>query len=198
MSDSHDSRPAKPEFDPPPALRGRTQPNQPTDPKLRTDSVPAGSRDGGSLTVRHGGSVIVVDPSPLSLLTLAGILHHEGYECVCARDAKAAIAAASSAPRDIVVWDVGSSAPDAIAGINTIRESAEYEMLPIVFIAEHQWAGLEKKTEAMRAPSRCLFKPIDPASLVAVVQQTLWMPSLVNAHRRRGSKPSRPGWVTLD
>jgi hypothetical protein len=78
-----------------------------------------------------------------------------------------------------------------------VRSSVRYRDLPAVLIADTRWAGLEKKTEILAAATRCLFKPIDPEALVAVVDQILWMPALVAGHRRRGTRPTRPGWIEL-
>ena len=92
---------------------------------------------------------------------------------------------------------MGDDAAAALQTLERMRATVGNEQLPAVLIAEGRWAGLEKKTEAMQQATRCLFKPIDPNSLIAVVDQLLWMPSLVSAHRRKGSSPQRPGWVTL-
>lgn len=143
-------------------------------------------------------SIIVWDASPISLLTLAGVLHSQGYQCVCARQGQSAVEALSMGRQDLLVADVGDDAAAALQTLAQIRDVEEYHDMPAVLIAEARWAGLEKKCEALRAATRCLFKPIDPNSLIAVVDQTIWMPSLVSAHRRRGSKPSRPGWVSLE
>lgn len=142
-------------------------------------------------------SIVVVDPSPLSLLAMAGVLHSQGYGCVCARTAEAALEALAMGVQDLVVWDVADDAAAALETLAKMRSQEAYQQLPAIFIAESRWAGLEKKSERMPQATRCLFKPIDPNSLIAVVDQTLWMPSLVAAHRRRGSSPTRPGWVTL-
>ena len=100
-------------------------------------------------------------------------------------------------PQDLLVCDVGDDATAALAILEKMRSTAGYEELPAVMLAESKWAGLEKKAEVMKQATRCLFKPIDPNSLIAVVDQLLWMPALVAAHRRRGSSPNRPGWVTF-
>lgn len=146
---------------------------------------------------RKRASIVVMDPSPLSLLALAGVLDSQGYGCLCARDGAAALEALRMGPQDLLVCDVGDDAAAALTVLEQMRHIDGYGQLPAVFIAEARWAGLEKKAEAMHQATRCLFKPIDPNSLIAVVDQTLWMPTLVAAHRRRGSRPSRPGWVTL-
>lgn len=142
-------------------------------------------------------NVIVWDASPISLLTLAGVLHSQGHHCVCARQGKSVVDALAMGPQDMIVADVGDDAAATLEVIAEVRSRDGYADLPAVLIAESKWAGLEKKCESDLAPTRCLFKPIDPNALIAVVDQTLWMPSLVAAHRRRGSRPSRPGWVSL-
>lgn len=145
-------------------------------------------------------SLIVWDASPVSLLATAGALHHHGYACTCARTAEAAIAALSvdEAPSpEAIVIDIGDDATAALFTLETIRSRPAGRSLPAVLIAQSGWAGLEKKAETMTVATRCLFKPIDPNALLAVVDQLLWMPTVVEAHRRRGSKPRRPGWVTL-
>ncbi len=128
---------------------------------------------------------------------MAGVLHSQGYGCVCARDGAAAVQALRMGTQDLLVCDVGDDAAAALATLEEMRSTDGYQELPAVMIAESKWAGLEKKAEGMKQATRCLFKPIDPNSLIAVVDQILWMPSLVAAHRRRGSSPNRPGWVTL-
>ncbi|GAA5508829.1 hypothetical protein [Novipirellula caenicola] len=142
-------------------------------------------------------SIVVVDPSPLSLIATAGVMHSRGYQCICARTADSAIEALKMGNQDLVLWDVADDAAAVLESIESMRQIPGYDALSVVMIAENRWAGLEKKAEAMKVPTRCLFKPIDPNALLAVVDHLLWMPSLIAAHRRRGSKPSRLGWITL-
>ncbi|TWU42485.1 response regulator [Novipirellula artificiosorum] len=142
-------------------------------------------------------SIVVVDPSPLSLLATAGVFHYEGYACTCARTAEAAVSALALGTQDLLIWDVADDATAALEAIQRIRQQTDYEQIPVVLLADTRWAGLEKKTDQMAAASRCLFKPVDPHALIAVADQLLWMPSLISAHRKRGSQPTRPGWVTL-
>ena len=90
----------------------------------------------------------MLDPSPFSLLALAGVLHSKGYGCVCARDGGAAIQALDMGTQDLLVCDVGDDAAAALATIEQMRSIAGYEQLPAVLIADSRWAGLEKKAEA--------------------------------------------------
>lgn len=146
---------------------------------------------------RKVASIVVLDASPLSLLALAGVLDGHGYGCICARTGDAAVEALSMGRQDMIVADVGDDAAGMLEVVGRMRATDGCGDLPAVLIADAKWAGLEKKCEATSVATRCLFKPIDPNSLIAVVEQTLWLPTLVAAHRRRGSRPSRPGWVSL-
>lgn len=155
----------------------------------------------------QGASVLVADFKPLSLLATAGVLHQEGFRCVCAANVDAiAMALGMSAgdatgdalgEMDLLVWDVGDDPPGALEFLRTIRQRPTLGNLPAILMAETSWAGLEKKTEALSAPTHCLFKPISPPSLIAIVHHLLWMPSLQWAHRARGGRPTRSGWVGL-
>lgn len=221
---------------------------------------------------KNNATVLVADAKPLSLLATAGVLHHAGMRCLCARTfeavykaceidvppARSAVdsgvrspadgnasendvaratdalidlveqasrgdrlradqggsglpatshtansshsssadrSAAESGKVDLIVWDVGDEAPEVLDAVARIRQT--YPDMPVILLAEVQWAGLEKKAEALAASTRCLFKPIDPSALVSVAEPLLWMPALQSVHRNRGSRPSRPGWVTL-
>ncbi len=170
--------------------------------KFDAASGPQGTRPVGEDLVgrrrSRRASVVVLDPSPLSLLALAGVLDSRGYQCTCARTPEAGVAALAMGSRqDLLVCDVGDDATMALETLQRMRNCRAKDPLPAVFLADACWAGLEQKVEAMATPTRCLFKPIDPHALIAVVDQILWMPSLVEGHRRRGTRPSRPGWVTL-
>ncbi|MCC9641237.1 hypothetical protein LOC71_03050 [Rhodopirellula sp. JC740] len=180
---------------------------------------------------QHTSTVVVADAKPLSLLATAGVLHHEGMRCICARGTEAVLKAFHLAPVelgnmddsvqnrvdekheipgeygppsghqgseiDLLVWDVGDAPMEALATIEHIRNTHPFQQLPVVILAESKWAGLEKKTELASTPTHCLFKPIDPKSLITIAQHLLWMPSLQATHRQRGTRPNRPGWVTL-
>ncbi|SMP62149.1 hypothetical protein SAMN06265222_107247 [Neorhodopirellula lusitana] len=96
---------------------------------------------------------------------------------------------------DLIVWDVGDQPMDVLQTLELVRQS--HPEVPAILIADAKWAGLEKKVEEASASTPCLFKPIDPSALLAVAEPLLWMPALQTSHRKRGSRPNRPGWVTL-
>jgi len=146
---------------------------------------------------RCSGRILVIDADPISLVAMAGVLDAEGFECLCARSLDAACKAVDAHPLDLVVCDVGNDPSVVLEGLARMRASDGRASLGAVLIADSCWSGLERKTERLTA-THCLFKPIDPSSLLPVVEQAIWMPHLIETHRRRGTRPSRPGWLKLD
>jgi len=159
-------------------------------PDIRADAETPGLN-------KNRGTILVIDTTPLSLIALAGVMDTDGYACICARTPSAATEAMRLDKIDIVVCDVGDDAPAMLESLATLRSMVGESELPAVLIADQRWVGLEKRIESLGGTTRCLFKPIDPGSLLAVVEQLLWMPQVVAAHRRRGTRPGRPGWVSL-
>lgn len=154
-----------------------------------------GAEPPGAIKTR--GTILVIDSAPLSLIALAGVLDTDGYACICARTPTAATEAQRGDKIDLVVCDVGDDAPAMLELLANLRSMVGESELPAVLIADQRWVGLEKRLESLGGTTRCLFKPIDPGSLLAVVEQLLWMPQVIAAHRRRGTRPGRPGWVSL-
>jgi len=146
---------------------------------------------------RSSGRILVIDADPISLVALAGVLDAEHFECLCARSLDAAGKAVEAHSLDLVVCDVGQDPAAVLAWLERIRNHQAGTSLGAVLIADSRWSGLERKTERLAA-THCLFKPIDPTSLLPVVEQAIWMPHLIDTHRRRGTRPSRPGWLKLD
>ncbi len=118
-------------------------------------SLPQAASSSGD---RRVGQALVVDPNALSLIAMAGVLDSEGYQCVCAKSLDSALAATKMSKFDLVVCDVGNDAQAAIELLVGLRAAEDQADLPAVLIADAKWAGLEKKTEFMSAPTRCLFK----------------------------------------
>ncbi|QDV70088.1 transcriptional regulatory protein ZraR [Rosistilla carotiformis] len=152
------------------------------------------------ITHRHRGSatVLVVDPRPVSLTALAAVIDSQGYECYCARNAKAACKAVEQRPIDMILWDVADDAAAAIDQIHALRELHPEPLadVPVILIAESCWAGLETRLDPI-SPARCLFKPLDPNTLIDLIQQSLWVPHVIRGHHLNVKKPLQPGWVKL-
>ena len=147
-------------------------------------------------SINPSGTVFVVDSDPASLLTLAGALHSKGYKCICARTIESVQQSSDLAPADLLVWDVGDGAPEALRKLESFRGQGR-EGQSAILLAEHRWAGLERQAESIPQATRVLFKPVDPNVLLALADQLVLTEVLVQTHHRRGTRPSRPGWVKL-
>ena len=156
-------------------------------------NLPAATSASGD---RRVGQALVVDANALSLIAVAGVLDSEGYQCVCAKSLDSALAATKMSKFDLVVCDVGSDAQAALELLVGLRAAEEQADLPAILLADVKWAGLEKKTELLAAPTRCLFKPIDVGVLLAVSHQLL-MAGISPIGRPRGARTGRPGWISL-
>ena len=141
-------------------------------------------------------TILVVDPSPITLLGTAGVLDSFGYACYCARDASAALQVPQQSTLDAVVIDVADDAEAALQLVTDLRLASGNADLPCFLIADVSWSGLEKRCESL-GWTRCVYKPIDPNVLRDLMDQALWMPQLESSHRRRGTRPTRPGWIQL-
>lgn len=146
----------------------------------------------------QNATILVVDPSPISLTAVAGVLDTQSYECYCARTAKAAEKAVMTTAIDLIVWDVADDAAEAITEMQALRREHAEELadVPLIVLADSRWAGLETRLD-MIAPARCLFKPIDPATLIDLVGQALWVPHVLRGHHLHRKEAERPGWITL-
>ncbi|MEM9825588.1 MAG: hypothetical protein AAF958_03320 [Planctomycetota bacterium] len=145
-----------------------------------------------------GGNILVWDGDAVSLLATAGALHHAGHRCVCAKQPGAVWQSLDLGLPDLAVFDVGRDANLALDVLTKLRQRDDLQRIPAILLAESSWAGLEYKAEKMTVATRCLFRPIDPQTLIDLVDSLLWMPALVSNHRRRGTQPSNHRWITLD
>lgn len=168
--------------------------------------VPSDGMEPMSRLAKPAATILVVDPSPITLIAIAGTLDAQGYACICARSHEAAAKAISQDPIDAIVIDVGDDPEAALAWVARLRQNPDTAGLPAVIIADACWAGLQQRCEGLSSgatgSARCLFKPIDPNALLDIMHQSLWMPQLLSGHlssggRRRGARPTRPGWVEL-
>lgn len=149
----------------------------------------------------ESGVVLVIDRDPITLIGTAAVLHHYGYESVCARDLAAAGKALERYSFDLVVMDLGRNTDESVATVQNLRSTSNNPELPLLLIADPQWAGLEKQVESLDHV-RCLFKPIDPRVLGDLAQQMQWLPFVAAGARSRGGRPKArrvtpPGWVSL-
>ena len=143
-------------------------------------------------------TILVMDPNPVSLTALAGVLDSKGYTCFCARSSEAATKAVQDSSIDLIIWDVADDAAATLDAIRQMRAGMTDQLsdVPFVLLADVQWSGLETRLDGI-SPARCLFKPLDPNALIDIVEQTLWVPHIVRGHHFPKSSTDQNGWVSL-
>ncbi|MEZ6086829.1 MAG: hypothetical protein R3C05_02105 [Pirellulaceae bacterium] len=101
---------------------------------------------------RQKASLLVVDPSPISLTAVAGVMDAQGYDCYCARGCEAAGKAIDQAPLDLVLWDVTADADASLNEIQSLREAYPGKLsdVPFILLADNCWAGLEMTAQRDR------------------------------------------------
>ena len=115
-------------------------------------------------------TVLIVDDNVDAADALAGILAAWGYETVVAHDGPAALAALLDFAPDIALLDIGMPAMDGYELAAHLRFQPGCEDLPIVAITGLGSPDDEKRSRAKRFAAH-LVKPVDPATLAALLRQ---------------------------
>ena len=89
-----------------------------------------------SIPPRTRATVLVVDPSPLSLIAIAAVMDSQSYTCICARNLDQAIAARSLGQIDLVVCDVADDPMAALEMLLALRAQPESADLPAILLAD--------------------------------------------------------------
>jgi two-component system OmpR family response regulator len=131
--------------------------------------------------------ILVIDPDPLMLTGIAAVLHTQGYECHCARDAEAARRAANTLPLDLIICEMNMPGRSGVNLCHELIETAALQGVPTIILAS------EEPKCAMDGPlskAVVLLRPFQPQLLIDEVANALWMPHLVGTRLRQlqGSK----------
>ncbi|MHC4591464.1 MAG: response regulator transcription factor [Planctomycetota bacterium] len=114
-----------------------------------------------------------LDEAKLIKMALEG----EGYEAVCAFDGKDALEKLDSAKPDLIVLDVMMPEMDGFAFCEELRDSAEYEDIPVVLltaVAKHIHESRYPLNGVMRAEAQeYLEKPVKPEELLETISRLL-------------------------
>ena len=141
-------------------------------------------------------TVLVVDADPINLTAVAAVFHSAGYECLCARTGTAAEKAIATGEVELLVMDVGSEVDMAVGLLMSLKQMHKGDTLPTILLTESSQADRLKSAVVDDATFH-LVKPFDPKTLLELAECNNWMPHLVAGHRRRGQRPTKPGWVSL-
>lgn len=121
---------------------------------------------------KHRLTALVVDDTDDIAFLLALVFEQEGYEVVTMNSAWFALEAAKERRFDVVVSDIGMPGMDGYDLARALRLMPEYERVPLVAVTGFAEYDDRQRAEAAGFSAH-LKKPIDPVTLVALVNRLL-------------------------
>jgi DNA-binding response OmpR family regulator len=119
-----------------------------------------------------GGTILVVEDSPISRKMARVALEAEGYAVVEAEDGRAALDAVQRRMPDLILQDIKLPDINGVELIGCIRALPNGDAVPIIALTGYR-SELEHARSAMAGFTDILFKPVDPSTLVQVVRAHL-------------------------
>lgn len=135
--------------------------------------------------------ILVADGDPVSRAAIAEALRKENYSVTTANDGKAALAQLARSKFDVALLDIWMPRMNGLDVIHALRKRKKP---PKVIVITSNGATRATVQAVKQRACRCIAKPIDPKTLVAMVQETL---------ARKCQPPQidvisgKPGWVEL-
>lgn len=135
--------------------------------------------------------ILVADGDPASRATIAEALRKENYSVTTARDGKAALAQLAKSKFDVALLDIWMPRMNGLDVIHALRKRKKP---PKVIVITSNGATRATIQAVKQRACRCVAKPIDSKTLVAMVRETL---------ARKCQPPQidvisgKPGWVEL-
>jgi len=124
-------------------------------------------------------SVLVVDDDPDTAVYLTSYLEDHGYQVRHAPDATRALEALASHRPDVVLVDVLLPGRSGLDLLVTLRHDPERRDIPLVLVTgmdeilQHDCRSYLSNHDDITGPNAVLAKPIDPATLLAVLAALL-------------------------
>ena len=121
-------------------------------------------------TSGHKPRALIVDDAPDVVEMLAIFLKQSGYEVATASSAPDALSAAQTGAFDIIVSDIGMPGMNGYELVKALRELPDYEAVPMIALTG--FSMYDDRERALNAGFNAyLTKPIDPASLVELMER---------------------------
>jgi CheY-like chemotaxis protein len=149
-------------------------------------------------TDQVASSVLVIDSDPLMLTAMGSVLDMQGHRAVLARNESVAINSITQGQFDVIILSIDQlqSGCDFAAKLRSIQTTRE---VPVIFLVPELASSWLPKL-ASNGGVYCILKPVDPHSLIDLVEKTLWLPHV--ARGRKGIAPpthlaSQQDWIKL-
>ena len=127
--------------------------------------------------------VLVVDDEADVLGEVATILGNVGYCCHCCSDTQAAIEFAASNTPELIISDINLAGHSGLEMCERIKKDDDLKDVPVMFLSGAQIPDIIRRSHAVGG-TYYLRKPFDPEVLIELVDKALWMPHLVQGHKR--------------
>ncbi|MEO0031701.1 MAG: hypothetical protein RIS94_1459 [Pseudomonadota bacterium] len=116
-------------------------------------------------------TVMIVDDSTTILMSMESILVRAGYGVVKATSGEAAVSTLQQGAKpNLVITDLNMAAMNGIDLIRAMRQMPATRFTPILMLTTE--SAMDKRQEARAAGATgWIVKPVQPADLLAVVQQ---------------------------
>ncbi len=124
----------------------------------------------GSTTAFHN-SILIVDDEPLFRQVFSRKLERMGYMVTMARNGSEAIDALKSATKfDLLITDYRMAGQD---GAHLVEEVREFSKIPILFVTAFGKEEVLQKLKEKGVIQGIISKPIDPTTLLPLIEQAL-------------------------
>jgi two-component system, chemotaxis family, chemotaxis protein CheY len=116
--------------------------------------------------------VLVVDDSPTMQDIICSTLRSENIEVIQAEHGVEALKLLESKSPDLIITDLNMYQMDGFEFVSRLRESADHEFTPVLFLTTENAEDLKQIGRDLGAAG-WLQKPFDPKTLLKVVRSVL-------------------------
>ena len=116
--------------------------------------------------------VLIADDEIHMLRLLELTFKKGGFEVVCCRDGKEALAAAASAPPQLIVLDIAMPGLDGLGALRHLKGNPETKSIPVIVLSSKGHALTRVEAELAGA-TLFLTKPFSPSLLIAEAKKMI-------------------------
>ena len=116
--------------------------------------------------------VLIADDEPHMLRLLELTFKKGGFEVVCCRDGKAAVAAVTTVQPQLILLDVMMPGLDGLGALRQLKENPATKNIPVIVLSSKGHALTRVEAELAGA-SMFLTKPFSPSQLVGEAKKMI-------------------------
>ena len=117
-----------------------------------------------------GETILIVDDNPMNMELATDLLEAAGYVIRQAATAEDAIAAANTAPPQLILMDLSLPGMDGLAATRALKADPTTRAIPVIALTAHALQGDAVKTREAGC-DRHLTKPVKKSLLLEVLKE---------------------------